>query len=221
MNLFLSSYGMGDYADRLLAMTGGPGARMAIITNALDAVPIEAQTAYFRHMPDPLIAYAELGFDPALIDLRRFFGRPDDLATVLRRYRVIFAVGGNCFLLRRAMRDSGFDGIIRPLLAEGVVYAGYSAGACVMGDDMRPLTFMDNPDERAPGYVSDDPIMTGLGLVPFAIIPHVDSDSTEAEAAAQGVAFARAEGIAHAPLRDGEVIVRQGETIETLPRTSP
>jgi dipeptidase E len=221
MTLFLSSYGMGDHADRLLAMAGGPGVRMAIITNALDAIPPEAQNAYFRRMPDPLIAYAELGFDPALIDLRRFFGRPDDLATVLRRHRVIFAVGGNCFLLRRAMRDSDFDNIIRPLLAEGIVYAGYSAGACVMGDDMRPLTFMDNPDETAPGYTTDDPIMTGIGLVPFAIIPHADSDSSEAEAAAQGIAFAQAEGIAHAALRDGEVIVRQGETIETLPRKTP
>ena len=84
MSLYLSSYGMGDHADRLLAMAGGAGARMAIITTALDAFPIESQAAYFRRMPDPLIAYAELGFDPALIDLRRFFGRPDDLATVLR-----------------------------------------------------------------------------------------------------------------------------------------
>lgn len=192
---------------------------MAIITNALDAISVEAQNAYFRHRPDPLIAYAELGFDPALIDLRRFFGRTEDLATVLRRYRVIFALGGNSFLLRRAMRDSGFAQIIGDLLSEGIVYAGYSAGACVMGDDMRAIALMDDPEERAPGYLSDDPIVTGLGLVPFTIVPHYQSDHAEAELAAKSVAYAQASGVAHVALRDGEVIVRMGDRIETLPRT--
>lgn len=218
MNLYLSSYGLGDHAELLLEMAGGPGARMAIITNALDAIPFEAQNAYFRLKPDPLIAYEAAGFDPALIDLRRFFGRTADLAHVLRRYRLIFAVGGNSFLLRRAMRDSGFDAIIGDLLGEGIVYGGFSAGACVMGDDMRAIAIMDAPDERAPGYLTDDPIQTGLGLVPFAIIPHVDSDHAEAELAVGSLAFAQANGIAHVPLRDGEVIVRRGDAIETLPR---
>lgn len=218
MNLYLSSFGLGDHTDVLLDMAGGAGARMAIITNALDAIPIEAQIAYFRLRPDPLIAYAEAGFDPAPIDLRRFFGRADDLATVLRRHRVIFALGGNSFLLRRAMRDSGFDAIIGDLLDEGIVYGGYSAGACVMGNDMRAIAMMDTPKERAPGYATDDPITHGLGLVPFAIIPHVDSDHAEGELAVRSVAFARAHDIRHVALRDGEVIVRRGETIETLPQ---
>lgn len=220
MNLYLSSYGFGDHADLLLDMAGGPGARMAIIANALDAIPIEAQNAHFRVNEDPLIAYAEQGFDPALIDLRRFFGRRVDLASVLRRHRVIFAVGGNTFLLRRAMRDSGFDTIIGDLLAEGIVYGGFSAGTCVMGDDLRAVAVMDVPEERASGYLTDDPITTGLGLVPFTIIPHVASDHPETELAAQSLAYARANGIAHVPLKDGEVIVRRGAAIETLPRTA-
>ena len=218
MQLYLSSNGLGDHADVLLEMAGGTGARMAIITNALDAIPIEAQIAYLRVRPDPLIAYAECGFDPALIDLRRFFGRPADLATVLRRYRIIFALGGNSFLLRRAMRDSGFDAIIGDLLAEGIVYGGFSAGACVISDDMRAVAVMDSPEERAPGYLSDDPIMTGLGLVPFTIIPHVDSDHAEAELAAKSVAFAQAHSIRHVALRDGEVVVRRGDVVQTLPK---
>ncbi len=218
MNLYLSSYGLGDHADLLLDMAGGAGARMAIITNALDAIPVEAQMAYLQVKPDPLIAYAQAGFDPALIDLRRFFGRTDDLATVLRRHRIIFALGGNSFILRRAMRDSGFDAIIEELLGEGIVYGGFSAGACVMGDDMRAIALMDSPEEHAPGYLTDDPIMTGLGLVPFTIIPHVDSDHAEAELATKSVAFAEASGIPHKALRDGDVIVRRDDSIKTLPR---
>jgi dipeptidase E len=75
---------------------------------------------------------------------------------------------------------------------------------------------MDAPDERAPGYVTDDPIMNGLGLVPFTVIPHYDSDSNNAAEAAQGVAYAQANGIAYVGLRDGEVVVRRGDEVETL-----
>ena len=218
MNLFLTSYGLGGHDALLLDMAGGPAARMAIITNALDAVPIEAQQAYWRIRPDVLIEMTVLGFDASLIDLRRFFGRPDDLATILRPYRAIWAVGGNSFLLRRAMRDSGFDAVVREKLADGCLYGGMSAGACVAGGDLQPVAMMDSPDERAPGYASDDSIMSGLGLVPFTIIPHYDSDSAEAEEAAQGVAFAEAQGVPHVGLRDGEVIVRRSDAIETLPK---
>ncbi len=42
MNLYLSSFWLGDHADLLLDMAGGPGARMAIITNAIqNAITID------------------------------------------------------------------------------------------------------------------------------------------------------------------------------------
>jgi len=218
MKLFLSSYRLGDHGDLFAQMAGGPGARVAIIPNAADAYPLEAQFAYTRTILNPLTWFDPWGLDAAIIDLRSFFGQTADLARVLRRYQAIWAPGGNSFLLRRAMRDSGFDTILGDLLADGMTYGGFSAGACVIGDDMRAVAIMDAPDETAPGHVTSDPIMTGLGLVPFTIIPHIDSDSAEAEAAAKAVAYAQAEGIAHVALRDGEVIVRRGDAIETLAR---
>lgn len=216
MNLFLTSYGLGGHHDLLVEMAGGPCARMAIIGNALDAVPIEAQQSYWRIKPDVLIEMTDLGFDVSLIDLRRFFGRPGDLAKILRPYRAIWALGGNSFLLRRAMRDSGFDEVIADKLANGCLYGGVSAGACVAGGNLRPVAIMDTLDATAPGYVTSDPIMSGLGLLPFTIIPHYDCDSADAENAAKGVAFAQKNGIAHVGLRDGEVIVRRDGQIETL-----
>ncbi|MBT2186448.1 Type 1 glutamine amidotransferase-like domain-containing protein [Sphingobium nicotianae] len=217
MKLFLTSYGLGGHDQLLVDMVDKPGARMAIITNALDAFPIEAQQAYWKIKPDFLMEMIDLGFDPSLVDLRRFFGRPADLARVMAPMRLVWAVGGNSFLLRRAMRDSGFDALLPDMLADGIVCGGVSAGACVMSEDMRAIALMDAPEERAPGYATDDPIDRGLGLVPFTIIPHYRSDHAEAEGAENGVAFARANGIAHVPLRDGQVIVRRGDAIETLP----
>ena len=49
------------------------------------------------------------------------------------RHRVVWALGDNAFLLRREIRVSGFDQIIRGLSTDGVVYAEWNAGACVTG----------------------------------------------------------------------------------------
>jgi dipeptidase E len=123
MQFYLSSYMLGDHADRLLEMVAEPR-RMIIVTNALDAIPLEAQLRYARETFDPVRYFADAGFDPTPIDLRKYFGRKDELRDVLLRQNVIWALGGNSFLLRRAMRASGFDEVLPALLEAGVVYAG-------------------------------------------------------------------------------------------------
>jgi dipeptidase E len=143
------------------------------------------------------------------------------LREVLARHRIVWATGGNAFLLRRAMLESGFDGLVNELLGEGLIYAGWSAGACVAGTSLRPIGLMDVPDVTAPGYGAGGPIWEGLGLVPFAIIPHHESDHPEAPAAARAVEYATAEGIAHVALRDGDVLVSDGGDPELLRARPP
>lgn len=209
---------LGDHAERLLSMVGGAGARMAVLTNALDAIPLEAQLDFARTKYDPLTYFLQNGFDPSLFDLRRYFGRVNDLANLLEKYQVIWALGGNSFLLRRAMRDSGFDTILPDLLRRGIVYAGWSAGACVAGDLMTAVALMDEPNITAPGYLTVDPLEAGLGLLPYQIIPHYDSDHPEAAAANTAVEWAIKHGVKHVALRDGEVIVENTGLIDVLPR---
>ncbi|MBJ7439270.1 MAG: Type 1 glutamine amidotransferase-like domain-containing protein [Sphingopyxis sp.] len=216
--LYLSSYMLGDYGDRLLSMAGGHGARMAVLTNALDAIPLEAQLNHARTKFDPLTYFLQSGFDPSLLDLRRYFGRRQDLADILKQYRVIWALGGNSFLLRRAMRDSGFDAILYDMLENDVVYAGWSAGVCVAGDRMDAVAVMDEPNATAPGYVTSDPINTGLGLLPYTIIPHYESDHPETSAASKSVRWAKDHGVEYVALRDGEVILENQGRIEILPK---
>lgn len=69
MKLYLSSLMLGDHGNRLLEMTG-VGARMAVITNALDYIPLEAQLEYARTNLDIVSYFVEAGFDPSLVDLR-------------------------------------------------------------------------------------------------------------------------------------------------------
>lgn len=219
MTIYLSSYLLGDHADRLLGLAGGPGARMAIITNALDYIPFDDQLAFARSEQDIDEYFAGYGFDPSIVDLRRYFGRRDALKSMLLRHKVIWAVGGNAFLLMRAMRESGFDEIVGDLLQQGVIYAGWSAGACVAGDDLRAVGQMDEPNVSARGYTTADPIWRGLGLVPFSILPHFQSDHLEARSASAAAAWATERHIAHRTLRDGDVLLAlDGSEPVLLPR---
>jgi dipeptidase E len=207
---------IGSHPERLLAMSGGNGARMAVVTNALDYISFEDRLSYAQTKFDPMIYFGELGFDPSIIDLRNYFGRSSDLQRVLARYQVVWALGGNAFLLRRAMRESGFDTIIRDLLDAGLVYSGWSAGACVAGNSLRPIALMDEPEKLAPGYPDGPPLWEGMGLVPYTIIPHFQSAHPEADAAGRATEWAEANGFEHVALRDGEVIVSDGGELHVI-----
>jgi dipeptidase E len=218
VKLYLSSVMIGDHVDRLVGLAGGRGARMAVVTNALDYIPLEAQLEHARNHFDPMIYFAENGFDPTLLDLRFYFGRPLALRELLLRHKVIWALGGNAFLLRRAMRESGFESVIGSMLDEGLVYSGWSAGACVAGDSLRAIGLMDDPDVSAPGYPSGEPIWEGLGFVPFTIIPHFRSDHAEAAAAEHAAEWALSNKIEYRTISDGDVLLVDSGGTRLLPR---
>ena len=207
MRYYLSSYRMGDRVEDLVRMTG-PGGRVAVVSNALDFIPMEARRAYARSVYDQLADFEDHGLPAEDLDLRDYFGRPEALAARLTGVDLVWATGGNSFLLRRAMRESGLDGILlRRLDEDSLVYGGYSAGACVAGPTLRGIELMDAPEAVQPAY-GLDPDWTGLGLVDMAIVPHFESDHPEAELAAQTAAHMAATGQAHRTLRDGQVILR-------------
>jgi hypothetical protein len=55
--------------------------------------------------------------------------------------------GGNVFMLRYALFRRGADIVFRDLLAaDALVYAGYSAGACVLSPGLRGLELVDDVD---------------------------------------------------------------------------
>lgn len=219
MRLYLSSYRWGEAFDELLGMVGDRR-RVALVSNALDLIPMADRLAYARKIHDPAADLRDAGLDPFDLDLRAYFGKPAGLAAALQDVGLVWAAGGNSFLLRRAMRQSGFDAVIARLLAaDVVVYGGWSAGAAVAGPSLRGIDLMDAPDDLTDGYDSE-PVWEGLGLIDQAIVPHVRSDHPEAEDAARSEAFMIAQGLPHIALRDGEVVIRQGDRIEVR-RISP
>jgi dipeptidase E len=175
MRLYLSSFRMGDHPDQLLALLRDQPVRgeVAVIANAMDAQAEDERSAGVRREADAL---AQLGLRPAEVDLRASFDQPvDAVAAVLARFPLIWVRGGNVFMLRYALARSGAGSALTTMLRrDTVVYAGYSAGACVLAPSLRGLEECDDP-QVVPATYGDPPVWDGLGVLDYALVPHVDS----------------------------------------------
>ena len=81
-----------------------------------------------------------IALDPAqveVVDLRSWRGNRDGLRALLAGKDVIWVSGGNGFYLRWILKESGADEIMRELVAQGTVYAGWSAGAVLAGPTLQ------------------------------------------------------------------------------------
>ncbi|WP_433680717.1 Type 1 glutamine amidotransferase-like domain-containing protein [Nocardia sp. CA-119907] len=211
MRLFLSSYRFGAHYDRLAALVGEPG-RVAVIPNACDAWP----AAWASAVTSDVTPLRRLGYAPDVLDLRDFIGRTTDLELALAEYPLVWVRGGNTFVLRAQFARSGADVVLPKLLAaDALVYAGYSAGACLLTPDLHGLESIDDPAEVAPAC-GIEPRWDGLGLVDHRIVPHLDSATDPDGAATLLAARYRAEGVAHWALTDNDVVVVDGDRTEVL-----
>jgi dipeptidase E len=130
MRLYLSSFRMGDHPDYLAALAGESGRSAVVIANALDDAPAGVRRS---GVENELAGLAGLGFDADELDLRDYFGHEQRLRHDLGGIAMAWLRGGNVFMLRYALFRSGGDVIFRDLLAaDMLIYAGYSAGACVL-----------------------------------------------------------------------------------------
>ncbi|TDD70347.1 peptidase [Actinomadura darangshiensis] len=203
MRLYLSSFRVGDHPDRLRALLRGR-VDIAVIANAIDAQAEDERSAGVEREVEALRA---LGLRPAELDLRQFADRPAEVAEALAWFSAVWVRGGNVFVLRHALALSGADVALADLVRrDALVYAAYSAGACVLAPSLRGLEVCDDP-RSAPA----PPIWDGLGVLDRAFVPHVDSpDHPEAETLTAVAARYRADGVPHYALRDGDVLVMDG-----------
>jgi dipeptidase E len=170
-----------------------------------------AREIYRTEVYDPHAEFKALGLEPHEVDLRAHFGDVASLRQRLAGFDLVWVMGGNSFVLRRAMKQSGFDTVIRDMLdRDAIAYGGYAAGAVVAGPSLRGHELMDDPFELPEGY-DDQLIWSGLGLTPFAIVPHHLSRHPEAAAAEKVVSYMRARRTRYRALKDGEVIVQVGK----------
>lgn len=203
MKLYLSSYRLGDHPEQLGAMLG-ENKKVMVISNALFSTDAERLAQGREREINDLRG---IGLDPEELDLREYFGKSKDLEEKLYGYGLIWVRGGNVFILRRAMRQSGFDTILRELAkSDDIVYGGYSAGICVIGPTLKGIELVDDPSIVPVGYESEV-IWDGIGLVDFSFAPHYRSDHPESAAIEKVVEFYQEHHMKYRALKDGEVII--------------
>ncbi|MBI4086515.1 Type 1 glutamine amidotransferase-like domain-containing protein [Candidatus Kaiserbacteria bacterium] len=214
MRLYLSSYKVGNHPERFLELLGD-NKKVAVIRNAVDyAEPEDRRESVERAVGE----LKKIGLtDIEEVDLRNFFGREKELEERLKEFGGIWIAGGNVFVLKRTVEKSGFEPVIKKLLLEdSIVYAGYSAGACLAAPTLRGIEFVDDltlayRDGR------EDFSWGGLGLIPYSIAPHYRSNHHESERIEKTVEYFEKQKIPYKTLRDGEAIVIEGgkETLLT------
>jgi dipeptidase E len=199
---------MGDHPEHLIALVGEDSRRKVVIANAMDDAPPDVRRAGVEL---ELAALADLSFDAVELDLRDYFAQQQRLRHELAGVSMAWLRGGNVFMLRSALYRSGGDVVFDELLAaDALVYAGYSAGPCVLSPSLRGLELVDDVDAVTRTYGSR-PVWDGLALLNEAFVPHYRSPGHSETAAIElVVARYRAEGIAYRSLHDGQVLLVNG-----------
>ncbi len=205
MELYLSSYRLGNEAHKLTEMVGR-GNRIAVIGNAMDDVDAELRRQKIQENFEEL---KSIGLTPVEIDLRLYFDKPGKLAEKMSEFKAVYVRGGNVFILRRAFYESGFDKwILSQKDNPNFVYSGYSAGGCVLSPDLRGMEIVDSIDTSAEGYRSGI-VWAGLGIIDYSFVPHFESEHPESARVGESVEYLKRNHISYKTLRDGEVIIEK------------
>lgn len=207
MRLYLSSYKFGNFSNELVKLVGS-NKRVAVIGNSRDWSGDKERAQ--KGMEEQMQILNSLGFSAEELDLRKYFGKSELLKKYLSQFGLVWVLGGNTFVLKRAYEQSGFDYVIKEMLTEDkIVYGGYSAGVVILSPSMRGLEIVDDPRVVPEGYAPEFS-WDGLGLVDYSIAVHYRSDHPESALVEKEIEYLEKNKIPYKTLRDGEAIVING-----------
>lgn len=214
MRLYLSSHQCGNAVDELFRLLGTLNPRTLVITNASDFLDDAMRQ---QSTSNELSRLRAIGIEAEELDLRDYFDKKDGLAEKLENAQLVWVRGGNTFLLRRALYLSGADKIITHVLAEDrLVYGGHSAGVAVLAPSLGGLELVDDsailPDPYSKYEVPQSIALSGLGILPYYVAPHYQSDFIDSKYVDDLVGYFKREGRKFQTLRDGEVFIIDGDT---------
>lgn len=205
MNLYLSSYKLGDDSEKLRPLI--PFGKIGYIPSALD---FSGVNIYKRNelIQSDISLLSELGIDVEIVELKDYFEKNKDLEVKLKELGAIFLSGGNVFVLRQALQLSGCDTILSDLREnKDFLYAGYSAAGCVLAPSLRPYQIIDKLD--TPYDELDEIIWDGLGFVDYAFMPHFESGHSESSDITKEIAYCEKNNVAYKAIQDGDVIIEE------------
>jgi dipeptidase E len=201
--LFLYSLAISpQQADSLTRLVGkeADAITFALIENAADPV---------TNSNDWLGGFREMlrtkGYQLERIDLRHWRNKQEALRIKLASKDVIWIGGGHTYYLRWILQETGADQIIRELVRQGKVYAGWSAGAVMAGPTLKYFENMDDPAE-SPMLITE-----GLRLTNIVVVPHLDNRDFSEDARDTDQRL-RQSGYKTLPLGDAQVLIINGRS---------
>lgn len=209
MKYYLSSYQFGNEVEKLKTMLP-TGSRIGHINSARDVSWVDAKLRT-KYQNDEIAQLNNFGFAAEPLDLKDYFGKEDRLRKKLAELSGLWVSGGNTFILRQAMRLSGFDNLFGELRKRSdFLYGGYSAGICILCDSLKYIQIADDPYEF-PYNENKETIWEGLGVFNYGILPHYDSDHFESVMIGKDLKMCTDNKWPFKVLRDGEVIIIEEE----------
>jgi dipeptidase E len=201
--LFLASASLPGKVEELTDLVG-PHARVGVSANALDVAPRRERDEWLER---EIRALGGAGLSPIELDLREYYAHPEAIVEVASALDMVWATGGNVFVLRKAFRRSGFDRLLLARLDDNsLAYGGCSAGACICGSTLRGIELIDDAHAAGP------PIFEGLGLLDYSIAPHFGADGEIGQAILRLTRHFEETGTPYRALRDGQAIVVHDES---------
>lgn len=207
MRFYLSSFKLGKDIQVLKKWLEHNDRKILLIPNARDAKADTAEEREKRLLNKVMLE--ELGLEVKVLDLKDYFNNSEKLLEDVKGYNSCCVIGGNVFVLRLAMKLSGFDNYLKEQKDnDNYLYVAYSAGCCVLAPTLKGYDLVDEPINP---YNDNSVIYEGLGLVEYSIAPHYKSNHKESAFIENVVKYFEEENIDYRALRDGEVIIRNME----------
>lgn len=196
---------MGTQSEELVRLMTN-NKRIGYIPNALDFSDVNMERRN-EGIKSDMQELSKLGLKVEILDLRDYFSRTDKLRERMKQLGGIFICGGNTFILRQAMKLSGFEILFEELLKrDDFVYSGYSAGICVLAPSIRPVQIVDSPTDN-PYKELQEVVWEGLGYLDYIILPHYKSNHPESAGIDKVVDYCERNSIPFKTLKDGEAII--------------
>lgn len=209
MKFYLSSYKFGNDYIKLNDILK-KGAKIGYINNSRDWLGVDEENKQ-AELIEEITFLNNLGFICEHLDLKQYFGEEKTLKRKLEKLDGIWVCGGNTFVLRQAMKLSGFDNIFKQLRSKkDFFWGGYSAGVCILSDSLKYIDQVDNPN-NFPYKEIDTVIYDGLGVFNFAILPHYKSKHRESKMIDREIERCIENKWLFKALKDGEVLILELE----------
>lgn len=205
MKYYLSSYKFGNEIKELKRLQPA-NKKLGHINNSRDWVGADPKRAVAHQLAE-MEFLNSIGFISEPLDLKTYFGKEKVLQEKLDSLGTLWVSGGNTFVLRQAMKLSGFDELFPNLMAKkDFLYGGYSAGICVLSDTLKSIDIVDDPN-NFPYQGIDKAIYEGLGVFNYSFMPHYDSDHFESEGIGKEIQRCIDNKWLFKALRDGDVLI--------------